>query len=115
LKTVVAIIAIIAVFFLDYLPMETGIAVYAIIGVTIGAFSTKANRWARNGLVNVVGGAIIAILIGEVLPSVVDDAVSQLDGLTAFLVKSIPFILRAAMIWYAIDELLKKLGKIRWR
>jgi hypothetical protein len=81
IKSIIAIAAIIVVFLLDYLPMEFAITVYALVGVTIGAFSAKANKWAQNGLVNVIGGVIIAVLIGEVLPEFVNNATSQLDGL----------------------------------
>ena len=114
LKVIGGIAAIIGVIVLEFLPMELAILVYGIIGATLGAFFRKINNWARDGLVSVVGGAVIAILVDQVLPSLIESSIKDLTGVSVFLVKSIPYILKAGIIWGAFIGIMEKLGKISW-
>ena len=83
--------------------------VYAIVGATLGVIFAGANRWARKGLVAVVGGIIVSVLIGEVLPSVIDTALEGIESPVAILYQMIPFGLRLALIWVAIATIVEKL------
>ncbi len=115
LKAIIGIVAIVTAFVLDYVPIIPAILIYGIIGGTLGSLFVRVNRWAQEGLAFVAGGAVIAVLIDQVLPSMVEDAVSQLSGVKALLVKSFPLILKAGIIWGAVVGLLQKLRRISWK
>jgi len=112
LKVIIGLVAIAGGFLLDYLPMTTAIMVYALIGVTLGAFSPKINRWSQQGLYNVVAGMVAAILIGQALPSFIDTAVEGRTGVDVVIIRLIPYIMRAALVWVALDGLVQKLIRV---
>jgi hypothetical protein len=109
LKMILGAIAIVAAFALDYVPMETGILVYGIIGATLGAFFRRVNKWAQDGLASIVSGAVVAILIDQVLTTEVNTAAQQLNGAEAVILKAFPIILKSAIIWGAAASVLKRL------
>jgi hypothetical protein len=115
LKIIVGAIAIIAAFALDYVPMETAILVYGVIGATLGAFFRTVNKWAQDGLASIVCGAVVAILIDQVLTSELNTAAQQLNGVEAVILRAFPIILKAAIIWGAATSALKRIQEtINW-
>lgn len=106
---VAGIVAVITSFVLGFVPFETAIMVYALIGASFGALFAGANRWAREGLAAIIGGMVIGIFVGEVLPLFIEQALENVDSPGAFLFRSFPFLFRAAILWIAISSLIQKL------
>lgn len=108
LKAILAIVAIVALLLLEFLPPAQAIIVYAIVGATLGAFFRKVNNWARDGMAGVVGGMVLAVIADQVLPSIIDSSVEGMDGLSVFIFRSIPYVLKAGLIWATIVSVIQK-------
>jgi hypothetical protein len=114
-KLLVGIISIGITIALEFVPFETAILIYGVLGATMGAFIRKVNDWARDGITSVVAGVIAGIFIDYIFPPLIEVAVKNSNGIEAFLIKSIPYILKFGLIWATLTSVINKLNVLNKR
>jgi hypothetical protein len=111
-KLLFGVIALAVVILFELLPWEITLAIYIVIGATLGIFFRKAKRWARDGIAGVIVGILVGIFVDRVLPPIIDAVVQNREGIEVYLIKAIPYLIKALFIWGTVVSIAKRVRKL---